>query len=93
LPDNQWEGSHKIHGSFFLPLEENCIAGGTVADDEPTDPEPADDEPVVDYVCSFGEAREIYADKVKLEHYKNTEADTYTMRVTYLKGDAWVSIG
>jgi hypothetical protein len=26
LPENQWEGSHKIHGSFFLPLEENCAA-------------------------------------------------------------------
>jgi hypothetical protein len=26
LPDNQWEGSHKVHGSFFLPLEENCMA-------------------------------------------------------------------
>jgi hypothetical protein len=26
LPDNQWEGTHKIHGSFFLPLEDNCVA-------------------------------------------------------------------
>jgi hypothetical protein len=25
LPDNQWEGTHKVHGSFFLPLEENCV--------------------------------------------------------------------
>jgi hypothetical protein len=30
LPDNQWEGSHKVHSSFFLPLEEGCVASGTV---------------------------------------------------------------
>jgi hypothetical protein len=25
LPDNQWEGTHKVHGSFFMPLEDNCV--------------------------------------------------------------------
>jgi hypothetical protein len=93
LPDNQWEGTHKVHGSFFMPLEENC-APAAVANDEPTaDDVPADDEPVVDHVCSFVEPRELWVDKVKLEHYKNTNAGTYTMRLTYLKGNAWVSIG
>jgi hypothetical protein len=48
---------------------------------------------VINQVCSFGEAREIYMGKLKLEHYKNTAAGTYSMRLTYMKGSAWVSIG
>jgi hypothetical protein len=161
LPDNEWEGRHTVHGSFYLRLEDNCIQvnindpaaaaqepevitddpshgngpGETSVgipdnvndgdededeDDQPvTEPEteqpPADEtnstttvedpdavadegddevaESVVSYECSFVEPREIWVDKVKLEHYKNTEAGTYTMRVTYLVGSAWVGIG
>jgi hypothetical protein len=71
------------------------------ADDGPV-PAPADDVPVpapapapavVSYECSYVEPRELWVNKVQLEHYKNTAAGTYTMRLTYLKGDAWVSIG
>jgi hypothetical protein len=25
LPNNEWEGKHDIHGSFYLPLTDNCI--------------------------------------------------------------------
>jgi hypothetical protein len=198
LPDNQWQGKHEVHGSFFLPLEDHCVkvnintppkvitdteqeetnpahegdpdetsmgipeddpaepeeaepeqqptedednednnAGGDDAKEEddtqenvePSEPEqqptaddntsttdagaetgaadadatggngdPVEEEdeeetPPAVTDCSFGEAREIYADKLTLEHYKNTEAGTYTMRLTYLAGSAWVSIG
>jgi hypothetical protein len=25
LPNNEWAGHHKIHGSFYLPLTDNCV--------------------------------------------------------------------
>lgn len=25
LPDNQWEGKHKIHGAFYLRMDEDCV--------------------------------------------------------------------
>jgi hypothetical protein len=25
LPNNEWTGKHEIHGSFYLPLTDNCI--------------------------------------------------------------------
>lgn len=43
--------------------------------------------------CEWSEPLEIYKGKVTLEHYKNTEAGTYTMRLTYTQGNAWVAIG
>jgi hypothetical protein len=92
LPDNQWEGSHKIHGSFFMPLEENCAVAAPAEEGAAPVPAPAA-EPVAKYECAYVEPRQLWVDKVNLEHYKNTEAGTYTMRLTYLVGSAWVSIG
>jgi hypothetical protein len=65
---------------------------GMAVEEEEEEEEPAVAN-VVNYECSFVEPREIYANMLKLEHYKNTAAGTYTMRLTYLKGSAWVSIG
>jgi hypothetical protein len=31
LPDNQWEGNHKVHGHFLMPLEDNCVLAGADA--------------------------------------------------------------
>jgi hypothetical protein len=31
LPDNQWDGVHKLLGSFSLPLQEGCTAGAGAA--------------------------------------------------------------
>jgi uncharacterized protein YihD (DUF1040 family) len=85
LPDNQWEGQHKVHGSFFMPLEDNCAVE--------TAPGPAPAPASVEYDCAFVEPREVYGGKVKLEHFKNSAVGTYTMRLSYMGGDAWVSIG
>ena len=43
--------------------------------------------------CAWSEPLEIYKGNVMLEHYKNTAAGTYTMRLTYTQGNAWLAIG
>jgi hypothetical protein len=44
-------------------------------------------------VCAWSAPLEIYKGKLEMQHYKDSEAGTYTMRLTYTQGSAWVSIG
>ena len=46
------------------------------------------------YQCTFSEATSIHqSGEVLLQHYTNTAEGTYTIRMTYLDGHAWVGIG
>ena len=82
---NQWEGKHKLHGSFSLDQVHECQERTIIEEDEDET-----DDPILDLKCNLSAPIKIAQD-LTLEQRRFK--DTYTMRLKYTGGQTWIGIG